>query len=338
MADIRLSDKSSLGVVVTALSGATTVDVNKEYRLDSSGGAFTVTLPDVTRSDDKILLVDEAGSLSTNAVTVSADPSDTIDGSASFVMDFDNSILELRADAGTNNWVIVKFTKFTGGEIDTNSLVDTAIDGSDELAYYDVSGGKTAKRSFTNMLSDLGVGSGSGPINSFTDVDTTTTAPSVGDILVWDGSNWVPDVSPAGHVEAAMTSNFAVPDSTSFTDVPGLSITIPSDGDWWIIAQGQSALTWNNTATSVASLRVSIFDGLNVAVPDTNRRACEINGSTATTDERNHSGFSTSAIVTGVTAGTVYKLRARMNAVGRSAGRQILAFTEECIIRAVRIG
>lgn len=338
MADIRLSDKASLGVVSTTLTGATTITVNKEYRMDSSGGAFTVTLPDVDRSNDRIILVDETGSLATNAVTVSADPSDTIDGGASIIMDFDNSILELRADAGTNNWVIVKFSKFAGGEIDTTGLTDTPIVGADEIAYHDASGGETVKRTFTNMITDLGIGGG-GPIDDLSDADTTTVAPVVGDTLTWDGSNWVPAVPSIEHVQSIMSSDYSVADTTAYADVPGLSITLPSDGDWLILCEGQAQLLYNNVVTSnIVKMEVAIFDGSNVLVPNTTRRSVEIDCDVAVTNERSHSNFATSAFISGATSGDVYKLRVAMDQTGFTSSRTILASTEECVIRALRMG
>lgn len=42
-------------------------------------------------------------------------------------------------------------------------------------------------------------------IDDLTDVDTTTTAPEVGDTLVWDGANWVPSVGPRGLRELVTT-------------------------------------------------------------------------------------------------------------------------------------
>ena len=176
MADIRLSDKAGLGVGNTTLTGATTLAPGREYRVDSSGAGFTLTLPDIQRSVERIIIVDEGSALSTNNVIVAADGSDTIDGVASFTMDFDNSILEIRADAGTNNWVVVKYSKFAGGEIDTNSLVDTPLVGADELIAYDVSGAETVKRTFANMITDLGLLSSSPGVDDVLGVGQALTA------------------------------------------------------------------------------------------------------------------------------------------------------------------
>jgi hypothetical protein len=40
-------------------------------------------------------------------------------------------------------------------------------------------------------------------INSLTDVDTTTTTPSVGDALIWNGTNWAPGASATSVVSGA---------------------------------------------------------------------------------------------------------------------------------------
>ena len=36
------------------------------------------------------------------------------------------------------------------------------------------------------------------PVGDLSDVDTTTTPPTVGDVLTWDGTNWVPAVLDGG--------------------------------------------------------------------------------------------------------------------------------------------
>lgn len=60
------------------------------------------------------------------------------------------------------------------------------------------------------FLTGAGGGGGATSIDELTDVDTSTTAPFVGQTLVWDGTNWVPGDSTAGVGEAPIDGNFYV--------------------------------------------------------------------------------------------------------------------------------
>ena len=59
------------------------------------------------------------------------------------------------------------------------------------------------------FLTGAGTG-GATSIDELTDVDTSTTAPYVGQTLVWDGTNWVPGDSSDGVGEAPIDGNFYV--------------------------------------------------------------------------------------------------------------------------------
>jgi hypothetical protein len=59
------------------------------------------------------------------------------------------------------------------------------------------------------FLTGAGTG-GATSIDELTDVDTSTTTPSVGQTLVWDGANWVPGDSTEGIGEAPIDGNFYV--------------------------------------------------------------------------------------------------------------------------------
>ncbi len=70
-------------------------------------------------------------------------------------------------------------------------------------------------------------------INDMSDVDTTTDAPNSGDLLSWDGSNWVPVL---GYIKSEGGTIVASPNFNSvvFTNVPGLTFNTPRDGDYII--------------------------------------------------------------------------------------------------------
>jgi hypothetical protein len=70
-------------------------------------------------------------------------------------------------------------------------------------------------------------------INDLLDVDTTTTAPQLGDILKWDGSQWVPDATAGSGIEEA-----------------------PNDGKYYVRQNG----SWVDLATALTQ----------VVTPDTN--------------------------------------------------------------------
>jgi len=65
-------------------------------------------------------------------------------------------------------------------------------------------------------------------VDAHSDVDTTTTAPNVGEVLKWDGTNWVPGVGSGGGATAI----------DDLTDVD-TSTVAPTDGQ---------VLTWDNAA------------------------------------------------------------------------------------------
>jgi len=65
-----------------------------------------------------------------------------------------------------------------------------------------------------------------GSINAFTDVDTTTTPPSVGQVLKWNGSNWVPATDNTG---SGSGSSWINGENTLGTNIdPGWQLPISS--------------------------------------------------------------------------------------------------------------
>ena len=74
---------------VTLTTTATLTSVQENVKLDSSGGIFTVTLPDVaSMSTGKEIWFLDNGSAGTNNITIIPNPSDntTIDGGAKYVV------------------------------------------------------------------------------------------------------------------------------------------------------------------------------------------------------------------------------------------------------------
>lgn len=80
-----------------------------------------------------------------------------------------------------------------------------------------------------------GGGGGATAIDDLTDVDTTTTTPTVGDTLQWDGSNWVP---VAGSSSTLVTINVDDFDLGFATLGGGSGMAIDPVDDRWIYAVG----------------------------------------------------------------------------------------------------
>lgn len=64
-------------------------------------------------------------------------------------------------------------------------------------------------------------------IDDLTDVDTTTSAPSTGDLLEWDGTNWVP-VTPGAPAED-LRSELLMQDGVTNPPVP---VETEAQDDW----------------------------------------------------------------------------------------------------------
>jgi hypothetical protein len=64
-------------------------------------------------------------------------------------------------------------------------------------------------------------------IDDLGDVDTTTFSPSAGDLLEWDGSNWVP-VTPGAHI-ADLRSELLMQDGVIAPPIP---IETEAQDDW----------------------------------------------------------------------------------------------------------
>ena len=90
---------------ISAISASLTGVVQTAYLCDSSGGAFTVTMPAAHAAGDTILVKDSGGASQTNAITLATADADTIDGAASDSLQSNYGAVELISD-GTN-WFIV---------------------------------------------------------------------------------------------------------------------------------------------------------------------------------------------------------------------------------------
>lgn len=121
------------------------------------------------------------------------------------------------------------------------------------------------------------IGAGTSSVTSvddLDDVDTTTSAPSTGDVLEWDGTNWVP-ATPSGGGGATEIDDLTDVDTT--TSAPSVGDVLEWDGDNWVpatpsggsdpwtyaVASTTTSTTDNTTDTACAGLSIpSLADGV----------------------------------------------------------------------------
>lgn len=96
---------SKIGFSVSTISAGLTAVVGTTYLTDTSGGAFTISLPSSPSSGDFVIVKDSTGDANGNNVTVDTADAATIDGSASIIINsnFQSSIF---VSNGTN-WFIL---------------------------------------------------------------------------------------------------------------------------------------------------------------------------------------------------------------------------------------
>jgi hypothetical protein len=92
----------------------------------------------------------------------------------------------------------------------------------------------------------------SSAIDDLTDVDTTTAAPSTGDLLKWDGTNWIPTTLSVDNLSDADTS----------TASPTTGQILSWDGSNWVPAAGASAGSQNLWATVTADSGTTTADSV----------------------------------------------------------------------------
>jgi hypothetical protein len=140
--------------------------------------------------------------------------------------------------------------------VDINGLsADATPDGAaDYVMTYDASA-TTLKKV---LLDNLPGGGGSVALDDLTDVDLTTNAPASGDVLTYDGSDWVPEV-PYGSTRVATS----VLTASATTSIPNNTITAITFGTVSIAGGFRGAGTPTNgfiiPATGVTHVRVMWF-------------------------------------------------------------------------------
>ena len=103
-------------------------------------------------------------------------------------------------------------------------------------------------------------------IDDMTDVDTTTATPSTGDLLEWDGSNWVPVARFEVVTTITTSTNLTVPEHEQLvrTSGSGITLTLPNIATNSIAAgvRYQVKVTDSNTVT-IAPNSTELLEGVN---------------------------------------------------------------------------
>lgn len=160
-------------------------------------GAFSMTQANTTTdgwvsSTDWNTFNDKQNALNPNgAINISLDNISVKVDNASIVID------------GTNDWIEVNADGIDQTHIDWGTIGDQV--NASQIPLIDA-GGNFTTDFVENALTELADRWDS--IDNLGDVDTTTVTPSVGDILEWNGSNWVPaGIRQAFTVAAASNAN-----------------------------------------------------------------------------------------------------------------------------------
>jgi len=160
-----------------------TASANDGVQTDTSGGAFTVTLPATPAVGDQVIVVDSAGSWATNNLTVGRNGS-TINGSAT----------DLTCDI---SGVSVQFV-YSGTTWDVYAQV-----GGAGAGVVSVAGGGTGATSLTGYVK----GSGTSPLTGVAtipvaDGGTGLSSPGTsGNVLTSDGTGWTSTALPSSAVQ-----------------------------------------------------------------------------------------------------------------------------------------
>jgi hypothetical protein len=146
-------------LVETTITAATTLtDDYDVYLCDASGAAFTVTLPKAGLYSGKLYYLKKIDS-SANAITIDADGSETIDGSATQSIDNQYQTITLFSD-GTG-WNVVPISPTLGAVSVTNALTFASSGGAAAGTTFDGSSAVTVDYS-TVGAAKTGAATGSG--------------------------------------------------------------------------------------------------------------------------------------------------------------------------------
>ena len=170
---IAVAAQSQLSVNITNLDSDVAYNQARGIRLDSDiqnvKGKYSVIL-----SNDAI----QSANIATNTADVLT--------LSSRITQNDSDITEIKGD------VTAIYGRVTAAE-NENTTLDTRVDTLDTTVGITGSGGHADRiTTLEANLAALQATVAALTLNSLTDVDLTTTPPTVGDVLEWNGTDWVP--------------------------------------------------------------------------------------------------------------------------------------------------
>jgi hypothetical protein len=110
---------------------------------------------------------------------------------------------------------------------------------------------------------------GASSIDELSDVDTTTVAPNIGEVLQWDGSNWVPAVVSGGGGSGGTTIDSRFDERYLLSDVTsgGVIATFAKNdliiGEWYDVT-GHLTVQLDDGVASTSALIEGLHNGLRV--------------------------------------------------------------------------
>lgn len=93
------------GLTVEFKTVSFTAVAGKKYKVDTSGGAVTVTLPAGTNLDN-IVIQDVGHVAGTNNITINPNGAETIDGDTTFIIDQNDGDIDIGYDSANTNWEV----------------------------------------------------------------------------------------------------------------------------------------------------------------------------------------------------------------------------------------
>ena len=194
-------------------TGTTSLDIVSTQDVKLSGTGLIIDIPGNTSG-----YYIQMGS--NGSITFVQEPTTTwgnITGTLSNQTDLQNA-LDAKADANHSHAAVDITYDNTGTNITATNVGDALTELDGDLSTIDsnkadkVSGatnGNLAGLDASGNLTDSGIAATdvivkTDSIDELADVDTTTTSPTVGQVLVWDGSNWVPGSNTIDKLETIL--------------------------------------------------------------------------------------------------------------------------------------
>ena len=174
----------------------------------------------------------------------------------------------LKWDGGTSRWIAAPDLSGGGGgggggisltDLSANSI---SASGGGNLSYNSTSGTftytppdlssfSTFSGSYTDLANKPSIPAG---IDDLGDVDTTTAVPAVGEVLKWDGTNWVPGTDASGGAATGLSSRTtAAATATGLANGTEAEITITAAKAFSLLKIQTSHASWVTLYTDTVS-------------------------------------------------------------------------------------